>query len=256
MMSIAEDLDHSSDARSIPIVCSKNNSPDHKSDDNKTPPFVRKSFLSQVTVCSRISRNKMNCCVTEIKPMSATNRRSKGYRILTQDLLERIEKTEFTTTAARKDLGPGPTERENLLSRLNKTDFKLKQLICSKRSNTNPNSSAKLEGLTPNDSKDESDLITPAKTNSDKSLFESFFTSRSLGSDDHQNSPGEMSSEGTIRDSVDGSVMVLPKKYKIPHSARLEIRKPSISGISQLSRQMTSQMSDSKDRGTPKYGFS
>jgi hypothetical protein len=175
---------------------------------------------------------------------------------LTQDLLERIEKTEFTTTAARKDLGSGPTERENLLSRLNKTDFKLKQLICSKRSITNPNSRAKLEGITPNNSKDESDLITPAKTNSDKSLFESFFTSRSLGSDDHQNSPGEMSSEGTIRDSVDGSVMVLPKKYKIPHSARLEIRKPSLSGISQLSRQMPSQMSDSKDRETPKYGFS
>jgi hypothetical protein len=55
-----------------------------------------------------------------------------------------------------------------------------------------------------------------------------------------------------IMDSEDGSVKVFPKKFKIPQKSKLAIRKPSISGISELSRQVHSQMSDSCKSESPK----
>jgi hypothetical protein len=89
--------------------------PEYKSNITKTLRGVikKKSMTSQMTVCSGISRNKEERRVSEIKPRS-TSRKSKGRGILTKDLLECIEKTEFTTKAARKNLSPGPSERHKL----------------------------------------------------------------------------------------------------------------------------------------------
>jgi hypothetical protein len=54
-----------------------------------------------------------------------------------------------------------------------------------------------------------------------------------------------------IMDSEDGSVKVFPKKSNIPQKSKFAIRKPSISGISELSRHVHSQMSDSCKSESP-----
>jgi hypothetical protein len=55
-----------------------------------------------------------------------------------------------------------------------------------------------------------------------------------------------------IMDSEDGSVKVFDKNSEIPQKSKLAIRKPSIRGISELSRQVDSQMSDSWKSESPK----
>lgn len=70
---------------------------------------------------------------------------------MTKDLLETIQKTEFTTTAAREDHeSRPPPEGDELPLRVMTPVFKLAELVCSWRSKKK------------SDSKDESNLGAPA----------------------------------------------------------------------------------------------
>jgi hypothetical protein len=132
---IVEDVNDSS-------VCSQNDLPVHKYNDNESPTRIRSNtMISTMTVCSGISRNKEKCKVSEFNRVSGISRKSGGGRILTKDLLECIEKTEITTTAARNNLGSGPSERNEAPLKLVTPIIGFKELICSRWPITNSNMS-------------------------------------------------------------------------------------------------------------------
>ena len=162
--------------------CSQSHLPGHKTNDNKIlrGDIKKKPTTSQMTICSGISRNKEERRVSEIKPMSSPSRKSRSKRILTKDLLERIEKTEFTTTSARNNRSSGPSERDNFLLGEKTPVFGLDELICSRRSETDSENSFRdaacmvkivrrtpKKGTDPYDLKNESNLMTPARTSLD-----------------------------------------------------------------------------------------